>query len=222
MNMETKQPAANRVAGAVLVLASVASVFLMAHHPTVSGHGIADAMAETSAKARTAQVVHGGLIVTMGALMFGFLEVCSRLGLHLRSVRAALIAYFAGSGAMLGATLISGFLIPSVVARYEGQQGDALEPLRHLLILASLGNRTLANFGVAAMSAAILLWSLTIARRPHRSRVLSALGLLVSTTPPAALLASAMRLDVHGMSIVVAAQSLWNIAMGAQVLRRKL
>jgi hypothetical protein len=219
LSTESTIPAATRGPGAIVVVASVASVLLMAHHPSVRSHDAAAVVAELAQKARADQVVHGALIALTGALVFGFLELGPALGRR-ATARAALVAYAAGSAGMIGAALVSGFLVPALAARYEAASGPALDVLPHLLGLAALANRTLAGFGVAATSGAILLWSVALLRRPcdfHRAT--GFLGLASGGAPLAALLLGAQRLDVRGMTLVVVAQAAWSVAVGAQMFR---
>jgi hypothetical protein len=209
------------VPGAVIVVASAASVLLMTHHPVIAAHEAAAVVAELAQKARIAQVVHGALIALTGALVFGLLELGSALGSRRAAVRGAFIAYAAGSAGLIGAALGSGFLVPAVAARYEGASGPALDALPQLLGLATLATRTLASFGVAATSGAILLWSVALLQRPCGFRLATGfLGLASGGVPLAALLLGALRLDVRGMTLVVGAQTAWNVAVGAQMLLR--
>jgi hypothetical protein len=220
LSTESAIPASRRGPGALIVVASVASVLFMTHHPSVASHQAAEVVAEIAQKARIDQVVHGTLIALTGALVFGFLELGSALGSGRAAVRAAFIAYAAGSAGLIGAALVSGFLVPALAARYQGASGPALDVLPHLLGLARLENRTLARFGVAATSGAILLWSVALMRRPRAFHLATGLlGLASGGVPLAALLLGALRLDVRGMTLVVVAQAAWNVAVGAQMFR---
>jgi hypothetical protein len=219
MNIETVSPISKRIAGGILAFGSILSVLAMAHHPSTASHDMIDVAAEIASKARASQIVHGLLIAVLVASVFAFLDLCGTLDFRRPTVRAGFVAYAAGSGAMIGATLISGFLIPTLVARYEGEAAAALEALGHSLRLASVANRTLASFSVVAMSVAIFLVSSALLRGRRRSMVPGVLGMFVGVVPPAALLFGGLRLEVHGMSLVVALQCVWNVAVGVQLYR---
>jgi hypothetical protein len=100
-----------RTTGIAIAVAGLLSVLLMTHHPSLGSYTIADVVDEIAAKAVTSKVVHGTLIALMVALIYAFVEFSAHLGLRRAPVRAALIAYVIGSGALIGAALISGFLI---------------------------------------------------------------------------------------------------------------
>ncbi len=211
-----------RIAGAILIATSLFSVVLMAHHPSVAALGMSEAIAEIARKAPLSQVVHGGLIALMGMQAFALLDLSTRLGLHRATVRAAVIAYGAGVLSMTGAALVSGFLISSLGLKYDGASAETLEPLRATLAACALANRTLANFAVTATSLAMVLWSSALLARRGVARAIGALGLLAGIVPAAALLAGALRLDVGGMTLVVLAQTAWNVALGVCSIRRDL
>ena len=215
-------PPDSRMAGTVIAGASVLSVLLMFRHPSVGSHAMADVIAEVAAKAATDRFVHGGLIALMGALLFGFVDLSRLLGLRRPPVRAALIAYAVGTGSMMGAALISGFVVPDLASRYASASDAELEGFRGLAILSAIGNQTLAHFGVAAMSVAVFLWSLALLCGPRAVRGVGALGLLVAAGPVVALLAGVIDLRVTGMTIVVGCQTLWNLAVSVPMVSRRL
>jgi hypothetical protein len=217
-----KHPASGRVAGALIAAASLLSVVLMAHHPSVATPNIADAVAELARQATLTRQVHGGLIVLLGVLGLGFIELSRRLGIDRRTVQGALVAYAVGSGAMIGAALISGFIVPGLGVTYVAAPAADLEPLRYVLVLCRLGNRTLAGFAVSAMSAAILLWSIELLRAPRAAPIAGCLGVLVAVGPVALLAFGAMTLDVGGMTLVVVAQALWSLAVSVPLMRARL
>jgi len=208
--------------GALLAASSLLAVALMAHHPSVSSHSMDAALAEMAQKAPLAKLVHGGLIALMGVQTFALVELSTRLGWHRPAVRGAVLAYVAGTLAMVGAALISGFILPNIALRFEGALGDAAEPLRYIVTASSLANRSLATFGAVAMSTGIALWSSVLARGARGAQLVAALGFLVGIVPAVALLLGALRLEVAGMTLVVVAQAAWNIAVGVALARGRL
>jgi hypothetical protein len=210
------------VPGTLLVASSLLAVFVMAHHPSTSSHSRDAALVEMAQKAPLAKIVHGGLIALMAVQAFALLELSTHLGWHRPAVRAAVLAYVAGSLAMVGAALISGFLLPNLALRFEGAIGDAAEPLRYVVGASSLANRSLATFGALAMATGIVLWSSVLARRTLVAKIVAALGFLVGIVPGVALLLGVLRLEVPGMTLVVVAQATWNVAVGFCLARDKL
>ena len=84
------------------------------------------------------------------------------------------------------------------------------------------GNQALAKLGVIATSAAIVLWAIALLHDSKRARWLAIVGLATGLAPALALLAGWIRLDVHGMLIVVIAQALWNLAAGTELIRGRI
>jgi hypothetical protein len=211
-----------RTIGIAIAVAGLLSVLLMTHHPSVGSHAIADAVDEIATKAVTSKVVHGTLIALMVALIYAFVEFSAHLGLRRAPVRAALIAYVIGSGALIGAALISGFLISSLGLVYAHARPDELDAMRHLLNLSGLANRTLANFGVVAISAAILLWSIALLQREPRHVWIGLLGVIAAVAPVALIALDIIRLDVSGMTIVVVCQTVWYVLVGVALASGKI
>jgi hypothetical protein len=207
------------VAGALLVGSTILSLALMLHHPSVAAHGTSAAIAELAGKGALSRVVHGGLIALLFAQAFAYGELAERLGWSSRPVRAAVVAYAVGLMAMIGATLISGFVIPRLAERYDTAGAGNTDAVDAVFAACTVGNRTLAAFATIAMSVAIALWSWTLR---HRSRAICGLGLLVGIVPSIALLVGALRLEVSGMTLVVALHGAWNVAMGTALLRRRI
>src|SRR5512144_1922292 len=107
-----------RVAGIVLIVVPLLSILMMAHHPSAGSHEPASLVAEIADKAPLSRIVHGVLIALMGAELFAFIAFCRRLGFERSAVRAGFVAYSIGTGAMIGAALISGFVISDLAAHY--------------------------------------------------------------------------------------------------------
>jgi hypothetical protein len=210
-----------RVAGIVLVVVPLLSILMMAHHPSAGSHDPAALVAEIAEKSRLSRIVHGVLIALMGAELFAFIAFCRQLGFERSAVRAGFVAYSIGTGAMIGAALISGFIISDLAAHYVQQpSGDALAFV-DLSRLAMIGNQALAKLGVVAMSAAIVLWSAALFHS-GRDRWVGIAGFLAGLGPAIALVIGAVRLDVGGMTLVVVCQAAWIVMVGIQMIRARI
>jgi hypothetical protein len=217
---ETAESASTRHAGIVLIAATFVSIVAMAHHPSVAAHDPIAAIAEIGTKATLNRIVHGVLIALMGLELYAFAVFADRIGPRRDAVRIGFVAYAIGIGAMIGAALTSGFVVTSLAAHYADAGADASAFANHAR-LAMTGNQALAQLGTIAISAAILAWSVALLRvRTHR--VLALIGLLASVLPAFALGAGMIRLDVSGMTIVVVAEAVWNIAAGVTLIRGRL
>ncbi len=207
-----------RIAGIVLVATTLLSILMMAHHPSASTHEPASLAADIAGTATLSRVVHGVLIAIIGAELWAFIVFSARLGRGF--ARAATVAYGIGTGAMIGAALISGFVVSGLGVYYAGAPDPA--PFAELARACMAGNQALAKLGVVAMSAAIVLWSLALLRDPARERWIAVVGFVTGLAPAIALFAGAIRLDVHGMLLVVVAQAIWNLAAGTALIRGRI
>jgi len=210
-----------RTAGIVLIATSLLSILLMAHHPTAASHDSAAIAAEIVQKAPLSRFVHGALIAMVGAQIFALIALCHRLGFEQSTVRAGFVSYALGAAAMIGAALISGFVVSSLSESYAPLAAGELDAYRHLLRLSMAGNQALAKFGVVAMSVAIVLWSIAAFRGGRANLWLAAIGVVTGVAPALALLVGMLALDVHGMLLVVVCQTVWNVAAGIYLIRAK-
>ena len=211
-----------RATGVVIGLASVLSVAFMVFHPTVHAHDTTELIAGVARKASVNRVVHGSLIALVGVLVCGFTCLSSRLGANSICARGGLVAYVIGAATMIVAALISGFIFPEFIARYEGRPTAELETLRPALALAWTVNQVCARAGVLAMSIAMLLWSANLASRPGGTRVVGALGAIVGTLLVGALLSGNLPMNIHGVLAFELAYTLWSLAVATLLILRRI
>jgi hypothetical protein len=220
-NTHSDSPHSNsRIAGFALIGVSVLAAVVMSHHPVAGASDIAGVAAEISRLAWLDRAVHGTLMALLGILLLSYIEISYHLGLQNSLVRSALAAYAIGTCTMFGAALIDGFVVSWLGERYAQASASDLQAFGHILHLTSAGNQALADFATVAMSAGYGFWSVALLRRPNVSRWLGISGILLASLPAFALLSGLLRLDMHGMLGVVVGQSLWNVALGIQLVRR--
>jgi hypothetical protein len=212
----------SRLDGVAIALGSLLLVAFMAIHPTIESRRATDFIAEVARKAVVNGVVHGSLIAVLGVLVCGFTGLASRLGLSLFVVRAGLVSYAMGAFAMIAAALISGFMVPEVVSRYQGRPVEELEMMRQLLALYRTTNGVCSRLGVMAMSLAIVFWSLPLMGRPGLLRAIGTLGCLAGAMPMIALLSGYLPMNVHGVGAFVLVQAVWSLAIAVQLIRNRI
>ena len=210
------QTADRRACGWVLAIAATISVAGMMYHPSTGGHGM-EAVREIAREGSLASVVHGVLLVALGALAFGFSGLTDALGWRSPSARAAFTAYAFGLVSMSGAAVINGFAVNKVARGFLAAGSGNIELIRSQLITLSSLSSTWAQVAVGAQAIALGLWA--IALWP-KQRVL-ATGALLAAAPTAAAALGLLPLNVHGYLAVVAAQAAWTIAVGIQLLRNR-
>lgn len=207
-----------RTAGIILIASSVLAVLFMAHHPTAETHDAAALAADIGGKVWLSRLVHGGLIALIAVQLFAFTVFCRWVGAERTTVGAGLIAYAIGTGAMIGAALISGFVVSDLATHYANEGASESKTFVDLLRLSMTGNQALANLGVFAMSTAIVLWALALFRT-RRPMWVAVVGLLTGLLPAIALAAGLIHLNVVGMLLVVIAQTVWNLSVGVLLVR---
>lgn len=222
MEQTVREGAADaRLYGWVIGVASVLAVGAMMAHPSIGGPDMRTALQEIERESWLAAAVHGFLMGTTAALLFGFHGFSRRLG-HRPLAEAGLVAWAIGTFAMFGAMIASGFVVSRVAAGYGEASPADLEVVRGLFRLVGAYNQAWAVVGTAALSAGILFWSLALLREAGVPRWIGWMGVVAGAVAAVAVGSGALTLDVHGMLVVVAAQTLWSVAVAAQLIRGKL
>ena len=199
------QKGADRIAGGALILGSLLSVFVMAHHPEhVDPNGLVG-------------IVHGAMIALMSATAFGFAHFALRRGVGRPAILAGLVAYFIGLVADIGAGTTNGFIVPALAAH-----GPSLAS-RDVFLLAWEANQALARLGVFATAAAFLFWSIDFLRRPgFEPRAIGVLGLVTGLVPAGLLASGVTNMHLAGAFAAYAAFALWGTIVGFHLLRGRL
>jgi hypothetical protein len=192
----------NRVAGYVMVIASVLTVVFIFHHPT--GHG-GGGLNMTSG-------VHAGMMLFLAAIFLGLCVHTARRGFsYLPS--AALLAYAISLIGHIGAAVISGFLTARLAANVDHIAA------RDLFVLTMVTNRVLAELAVAATSIAFILWAADgLASAPRRPAI-AVLALIAGAVPWIALMTGLIAMDIHGAPLVYTAQAVFTATVGVQLIR---
>ena len=210
------------VTGVVLLVVTLLAVAAMAHHPTVSpAPDPQHAIRGVAALGRLSAVVHGALIALMLVTFHCLTEFAWRRGLARPLVRSGLIAYATGVLVMIGAALVSGFVVADVASMIPRETAGDLQVARPLLALCGILNQACADVGAVAMSIGIGLWSLDLLRERGVARGVGAFGCVVAVVPIVALPAGLIRLDVHGMLQVVLLQAAWNLGIALLLMRER-
>lgn len=195
--IEAEMRHGDRAAGIALIAAAVASMVAMAHHPS-SFHAGA-----------VIGIVHGVMILVVGAMLYGFSHFARRRGLGRPAVLAGLIAYGIGAAANIGAAVINGFVAPALASDSPAVHHD-------LFAFAWAANQALAGLGVVAVGAAYALWSLDLLRT---NKLLAALGLLAGGVPALLLAGGWIGMTLYPAIAVYAGQALWAALVGWLILR---
>lgn len=206
--------------GVALVVGSAGGLVTMIFHPT--GH---DLLAQADEVARRNEAItaatHSLALASIPILLFGFSGLSRRLGWDDPPVSAAFIAYEFGAAAAMCAAVINGVVGPTLTRRILDADEPTRQVLRAVFMNNTLLNQAFSKVFAVASSAAVLLWSVSILRRGGFPRSVGIIGCVVGLAGLAVLLPGYLRLNVHGFSLLVFAQSAWIILLGVFLCRWK-
>jgi hypothetical protein len=203
---------------ALLIASGVLTPLIMIFHPTARGADIATRLASLTEISSLSRHVHLAMILCIVALWLSLAHLARRWPDDGR-VWVALRLYALGAASMLGAALVSGFLIGDYLRRLLPRIPNAEDALPSVLLAFST-NQLLAGVGTLSMSAGIVLWSAAMLRQ--RGALAIACGVYGAFAGLLCLIGHAtgmIALDVPGMTFVVVAHSLWYCLLGLWVVR---
>lgn len=204
--------------GIALIAGSIGGIVTMAMHPT--GHEMLEPGA-FDALARRNVIAHALAIASTPVLFLGALALSSRLAAPGRCALAALVTYgFAGAAVLIAATA-SGLVAP--ICMRELLDAAAAERATWHVLLEYNGavNQAFAKVFTVGSSVAIVLWSVAIARTRGLPVVLGVYGLVLGSVTIAALVSGHLRLNLHGMGLVILGQGIWFVTAGVNLCKRR-
>ena len=226
--MDSNRPTANGVpsrtkaAGIVLVLSSALTVAAIAHHPTVTrAASPSDVLAQIVRFARLDQAVHAAVIVAACGLLFGLVVFALRRSVRDGGALAGLIAYAVGTGPVMAAALIDGFLIPAIATRFASGDPQTVRTALVLVTACAAAIQIATKTWLLATSAAIVIWSLGLVRERGLVRA-AGVGGIAATALALVVIAFTRSLNPHNLGVVALAQTLWYVAIGALLIRGEL
>jgi hypothetical protein len=203
--------------GIALIAGAVFGIVTMALHPT--GHDLFTP-GRFDAVARLGVFVHALAIAGVPISFLGLLALTQRLQAPDRLAISALVVYGFGAVAVINAAAVSGFVAPGVAGELLGSTGATHDALGVALDYNHHFNQAFAKIYAVGASIAILLWSIAIVRGRGLGRGLGIYGIVIGPPTIVALVSGHLRLDVHGMGLVVLTQAIWFAAVGISMWRR--
>ncbi len=199
-------------AGFALIAGSVGGMLTMAIHPTV----------QSSNLALVSGIAHSLALLSVLLLFLGTCGLTRFLGGPDWLAFSALVTYGAAAIAVMIAGEVSGFVVPAIL-HLMTQDVPAAAPQWRIAVAAIFQlNQAFSRIYSVAAAAALTLWSVCCLRQGRLSRSLALYGCF--TAPLIALLISLghLRLDVHGITVVMLSQVIWFVGMGAGLCRAKI
>jgi hypothetical protein len=167
------------------------------------------------------ELVHGVAIASVCAYAFGYAALARRLGLERPLALAGLVTTLLGCAAMIGATVLDGFVVPHVaadaIAGTPARVAFAYDLVHYLGVVLN----DLAKLGWVLQAAGAIAWSTLLLRMRGAARWTGAIGVLSSGAVVALLVASATNMTMASLLAVLVAQMAWNLAAAAWLMRRE-
>jgi hypothetical protein len=220
--MTTLTPARTTVVlpGITLISTGVLAAVVMMFHPEAQGADIEARLNSLAAISSLSMHVHLAMIVFVISIWLS-LAYAARIWPTSGWVWAASRVYAIGAGAMLGAALISGFVIGMYLNRILPAI-PAVEQALPSALLAFSANQVLAGFATVLMSLAILLWSAEMVRhRQLLARACGVYGIVAGLLCIVAYAGGMLSLNAGGMTVVVFAHAVWYCLLGIWLIARR-
>ncbi len=218
-----KSPASSapdtRAAGIAIAAAAILSIIFVAFDQNAAGDN-PQAVLESITKIRLVhQVVHAGAIASLLAFAFGFASFAWRLGLRRPLVLAGLVAFEIGCVAMVGATLMDGFLTPDIAAIFAKASPESVKTGYNIVVFIGIALTDLARLAWVFQAAGTLAWSLALFRDRGFSRKIGSAGLISGVVVAVAALTSGPFISLPAILGILLAQLVWNLAAARYLLR---
>ncbi len=208
-----------RAAGILLLGLSALALLFMAHHPTLGAPGFETLADEAAAESGLNGMVHGTLIVITAGFFICLAMFANILNTDYFVTRAGLIAFGAATAAMIGAALVSGFIVPETArSLLSADAANAFDPLLRML---GATNQVLAEAGVIAYGSGMLLWSARLVRMQSFARISGILAFVAGIMLTGGILSGQLHLNVQGMTLALAIMCAWFVTAGIVMIGRR-
>lgn len=202
-------------AGWMLIAGTIISFITMAMHPTA--HLM---LGDFATYAPRNVIAHGIALVAVPLTLVGYGAVARRLLPHAAaSARLGHVGIAIAQGAVSIAAIASGLIATAMASRILASTGAEQDLARALLTYTGVVNQAFATVFVVGWSLAMTVWSVVIIRSGAFARWLGWYGLAVGATLLVVTALGRLRLDVHHFGLIVIAQGIWTLAVGAQLVR---
>ena len=215
----------NKKSGIALIAGALSGILVMATHPTAAHASLTPQLVEQLALGSA--IVHSLAMAATLALLLGAIGLTRQLASSETSIDPDRLAFtglvvFAFSVvAILLATSVSGFIIPSLWKRMFQDTAANAAQWQIAVTTVFQFNQTFAAIYSVAASVAIVLWSVSGLRHGSLSRSISIYGCILPPIVIVLIAVGHLRLDVHGMGAVVLVHAVWFVIVGTRLCRRE-
>ena len=212
-------PLGTRAAGIAIALATVLSTVFVALHESGGGKGQLEILQSIAQLQTLKAVVHGVAIASLCAYAFGFAALARRLSLRRAAVLAGLACYLMGCVALVGATVVDGFVIPHLAADAIVGSPMRLQVGYELVHAAGLALTDAAKIGWLLQAAGALAWAGVLLGQAGLARIVGVLGVVANLAVGAAVLGAGADMTMTAILTVLLAQLVWNLAVALWLVR---
>ena len=207
----------DRKSGIALIAGSLGGILTMAIHPTAAGSLTADQVERLSL---VSGVAHSIAMVSVLLLFLGACGLTRSIAAADRIAFAAIVTFGFACVAVLVATAVSGFIVPGIMKHMVRDVPVNAHQWQIVIDGIFQINQAFSRIYSVAASLAIILWSASALRNGGFGRGVATYGWVISALIMVAIGVGHLRLDVHGMAVVLFAQTIWFIIVGYQLCTR--
>lgn len=207
------------LAGWVLILSTVLTIFVIMHHPVGKSSSMRDFIDEVAHMQSVNRLVHGAAIFAVLIFLSCNSHFASRLGWKYFSVRLGFCFYGLGTLLMVAAATVSGFIVPEYLEGLRDATDRELESGSIVLLALRETNHACDQLGVLAFSVALICWSAQCLGQAKRLIVVGTVGLLAGAVGLVGLFTGHLGPTVHGVLLFLGLQAGWNLCVGWQLIR---
>jgi hypothetical protein len=204
----------NRKSGLALIAGSIGGIVTMAIHPTSAG---VLTPAQFERLATVSAIAHSLAIVSFVIMLLGVIGLSMRLAASDRLAFSGMVVFAVGIVAILIAASVSGFIIPNIMKQMIKDAPEAAPQWRIVVAAVFQINQAFSSIYTVAVSIAVGLWSISALRNGGLLRSIAIYGCVIAPIIVLAICSGHLRLNVHGMAIVVFSQAIWFILAGTQL-----
>ncbi|HLY56452.1 MAG TPA: hypothetical protein VKS60_12900 [Stellaceae bacterium] len=207
---------ADRPAGLMIGAASVLMTVALVFHPMAEPGSPAQVLSQIAAARLVDGIVHGTIIGLYILLLAGFARFAARLGLDRPETVLGFACLALACVAVLGATLLDGFVTPDLAVRLADADPGRIEAAATVMLLVSTAIQDLTKLALVLQAAATIAWSLPLLTADRRGTGVVGIGAGVLLL--AIILGANPRLMPHLLIGVLAIQGAWNLCVAALLL----
>ena len=200
-----------RKAGFALIAGSLGGVVTMAIHPTMA----------TNHFIGLSEVAHTLALFSVLLMFLGSCGLARALSAPDRLAFVALVTFGFAAVAVMFAGAVSGFVIPGIVRMMERDVPEAAAQWRIAMASIFQINQAMSRIYSVGAAGAIVLWSVCCLRQGRLSKAVALFGCISSPVIVLLILAGHLRLNVHGMAVVMLSEVVWFVGMGAGLMREE-